>query len=116
MDPQKTHGEMAVQASVNGRRMTLDPVRSAHLSIAAREVESTLPCGFRQGWVEGDVAATGKHFSLEAGAGVGSRWLTFTYDGRDFCMDVGDIVTALIGFADAADPAPPKPKRKRAHA
>ncbi|HEY7415782.1 MAG TPA: hypothetical protein VH593_11360 [Ktedonobacteraceae bacterium] len=55
-----TKGQIKVTAaSSNGRKLTLNPIRKRKLRIEAREVESTILCGFQQVWVEGKVEATG---------------------------------------------------------
>lgn len=94
----KYKGEIAVQASVNGRRITLDPLREKVLSIAAREVESTIPCGMCINWVAGE--REGTDFDLSVGAGCGEPWLGFNYAGRSYCINVVDILEALFAFAD----------------
>ena len=87
-------GEIRVQAAANGRKLTLDPIRIIDLQVPMREVESTIPCGFRMGWLDGDDEGT--PFSLTAGAGCGSPWLAFSYGDRDFCFDMTEFVTQLI--------------------
>ena len=87
-------GEIGVAASVGGRAITLDPIRTFDLTVPMREVESTLPCGLRMEWASGE--HKGEEFQLTSGAGVGSRWLTFSYKGRQYCADVEDIVTATF--------------------
>lgn len=91
-------GEITVQASKGKRRITLDPLREKVLNVKWREVESSVPCGFRQEWISGE--RDGAEFDLCVGAGAGSPWMTFTYKGRDYCIDVRDIIKELFKFAD----------------
>lgn len=100
----KEEGEViTVQASTNGRKITLDPLREKVLPTPWREVESSVPCGFRAEWVSGE--REGAKFSLMVGAGVGSPWMTFAYRGRDYCINVKDILDELFIFADEANEA-----------
>lgn len=91
---QEETSELRAASSSNGRRITLDPLREKVLQVPWREVESTIPCGFRVGWIEGEV--DGKEFDLCAGAGCGSPWVTFDYNGRAFCVDISNFVKALV--------------------
>ena len=95
----RADGEISCEAESNGRRITLEPLQILTLAIPMREVESTLPCGFRQSWVSGDSGK--KKFSLTSGAGCGSRWMTFDYAGRQFCVDIEDVVKQAIEVIDA---------------
>jgi hypothetical protein len=45
-------------------------------------------------WASGTIG--GQEFSIESGAGVGSRWLTIDYEGKDYCMDISDFVQAFV--------------------
>ena len=92
-------GEMGVAASSNGRRLTLDPIKVYNLTVPLNEVESSIPCGFRQGWVSG---SHGKEkFDLASGAGCGNRWLTFSYKGKDYTIDATKLVELMIEAIDA---------------
>lgn len=91
-----------MQAFANGRHLTLDkPISRKQLAIEAREVEPEegLACGLQQMWVEGELGK--EEFRLTCGAGVGSRWLKFMYRKRVFVMDCGDIVQAMLDYAEA---------------
>lgn len=94
-------GEITVQANSNGRKITLDPIREKVLQAAWREVESPIPCGFQSEWVSGD--RDGEDFDLRVGAGCGSPWMTFSFKGRHYCINVTDIIAELFIFADEAD-------------
>lgn len=85
-----------------GRSITLAPLQTHEITLTVREVESSLPCGFRVGWLSGE-AEPGDKFELLAGAGVGSPWMIFERHGREFVIDARHIVDAL--FAIAEDPA-----------
>jgi hypothetical protein len=99
-------GEIGVTATVGGRNMTLDPVggEKQEVTIPAWEVDNTLVAGFRQSWVEGEDDAS--EVELTVGAGVGSKWGTFTYkrkeDGAEvqIVFDSTDLVMALAGLAE----------------
>lgn len=93
-----SEGEVGVQASTGGRQLTLDPIRVIPVTVDVREVESTIPCGFRMGWVDGE--ADGKEFDIAAGAGCGSRWLTIKYGDKYFCMDIEDFLQSFIGAVE----------------
>ncbi len=93
-------GEIVVQASKGKRQITLDPLRERVLNVKWREVESSIPCGFRTEWVSGE--RDGEQFDLCVGAGCGSPWMTFSYKGRDYCVSVKDILEELFVFADEA--------------
>ena len=89
-----TEGEIGVTASAGGRRITLDPIQLLPITVDVREVESTIPCGFRQAWVDGE--HNGTTFDIAAGAGLGSRWLTIHYGDRYFCMDIEDFLKSFL--------------------
>lgn len=94
-------------ASVNGRRITLDPIEPMgefEVPLKARQVESSLPAGFRIGWVDGTVtqgAHPGEAFDLTVGAGVGSPWGIFDYRGVQIVFNVHSIVESMIAAIDA---------------
>lgn len=96
-------GEIVVRASVNGRELTLDPIREKVLDAPWREVESLLPCGMQLPWIDGDY--DGEPFQLTSGASAGSRWMTFAYKGHFYCMSATDMIEKLIGFADEIEGA-----------
>jgi hypothetical protein len=96
----KGTGEIGITASTNGRRLTLDPLRKKKLAVEVREVESTIPCGFQTPWADGELP-DGTKFSLTSGAGVGSRWMTFRYKGRNFAIQADSIIQPLLSWADA---------------
>jgi hypothetical protein len=92
-------GEVRTTFWSNGRRITMDDfIRKGSQPIEIREVETSLPAGIQMNWVEGDNGEL--HFSLNTGAGVGSRWMTFHYRDRDFAIEAQDIVRAFITFAE----------------
>lgn len=71
----------------------------------------TLFAGFRVNWVDGEDPATGAKFSLCAGAGVGSKYLTLdvevpgqptVYEYVDVTELVQERVTAILAEARAA--------------
>lgn len=78
------------------RRITLDPLQLIDIPTKWREVESTIPCGFRMSWVEGE--KDGQAFTLCYG--VGSPWCTFQYKGRGFCIDMTSVINDLLTFVD----------------
>lgn len=90
-----------MSASSGGRQITLDPLRLLPITVDVREVESTIPCGFSMEWVTG--THDGKEFDISAGAGVGSRWLTISYGGRYFCMDIEDFLRAFLDSLETPD-------------
>lgn len=81
------------------RRITLDSGTLHKLTVNAREVESTIPAGFQQIWIEGE-DAEGNEFMLTSGAGWGSVWATFVYKGREFVIDGRDLIRALIELTE----------------
>lgn len=76
------------------RAITLDPIRKIPIPLELHEVESTIPCGFRVSWLEGN--ADGKEFDLASGAGCGSPYMMFHYDGRNYCVDMRVVVDQFI--------------------
>jgi hypothetical protein len=100
-------GELRVEAaSTDGRRLTLDPIgEKGSVTLPVWEVESTIPAGFRQAWVDGD--ADESKVELCVGAGVGSKWGTFFYerksDGAEVqvVFDASDLVKVLAVYAAA---------------
>lgn len=100
----RSTGEIGCSAASNGRRITLEPIRTLRADLPFREVESTLPCGFRVEWASGD--DKGKRlFQLNVGAGCGSRWGTFDYKGKQYCFDVEDLARALMQAIEDATAA-----------
>lgn len=110
-------GELVATASSGGRQITLDPLMEREaLAVTPRRVESTIPCGFQINWFEG----TGKHaetgvevdFDLNAGAGMGSRWLTLSVkvpgeDGRrNECIDMQEFLGRWVDAVIEAGPTP----------
>lgn len=87
-------GEMGVSAASGGRQITLDPIQVLSVTVDVREVESTIPCGFRQEWVDGE--HNGTKFDICSGAGLGSRWLTIHYGDRSFCMDIEVFLRSFL--------------------
>jgi hypothetical protein len=79
------------------RWTTLEPIRAGTLHVPVRRVASTLECGLRTSWVDG-MTDDGEEFNLCSGAGLGSRWLTFTIAGRDYCVDVEDVLKQFLEF------------------
>lgn len=100
-----TEGGIGVAASIEGRAITLDPIRSYLAEIPFREVESTIPCGFQVGWIEGGDESTA--IDVACGAGMGSEWLTMRVEregeARYFCVRAGDIVAALMAQIDGEE-------------
>jgi hypothetical protein len=88
------NGEIRIAAASGGREITLDPIRELRLEVPAREVESTIPCGFQVEWGAGEMG--GEEFCLTVGAGVGSPWLTFADLGKRYCLSAEDLVRAFI--------------------
>lgn len=84
---------MEVEASSDGRRLTLDPIRTIDISVSVREVESTVPCGFRQEWISG-TSNDGHEFELYAG--VASPWLIIHVDGKQYCTDIRDLLSTFL--------------------
>jgi hypothetical protein len=116
--PPQRDGEIRTSASLDGRALTLDPVMPViPIHVEPRRVESSMPAGFRVGWMHGG-ALTGEHadstFSLTAGAGVGTPWLVLTIknaDGTYFgeeVIDMTDVVTAWIEKMITQGPTPAK--------
>ena len=83
-----------VTASIGGRRITMDPLRTFPLTHEIREVESLIPAGFRQMWVEGE-GPEGIRLRVSSGAGW-SPWLTFEIGAREFAVDIRDVLSALV--------------------
>ena len=88
-----------VEASTDGRRLTLDPIRVIPITVEIREVESTIPCGFRQMW--GEVDIDGDVLQVTSGAGVGSEWATIQFRGKDYCFAISDVVASFVEALDA---------------
>jgi len=93
-------GEIGVRAAVGDqktgtRQITLDPLAEFVAKLPFREVESTLPAGFRVGWMEGTVDDE-KKIELLVGAGVGSRWGIIEYDGKSYVFDAQDLLKAVV--------------------
>lgn len=98
--PAKVSGGISCQASSGGRRLTLDPIKLLPVKFDLSEVESTIPCGFKQHWAEGD--NEGKKFEITTGAGVGSPYLTFHYEGKEYCAHLNEIVGGIIDAIEAS--------------
>lgn len=96
--------EIRVTASVGGRPLTLDPIRTLPLDIPLREVESLIPAGFQQVWGSGETA-DGEEFQIACGAGWGSRWLTIKYKGKSYCFAAEDLFTAFLAALEVTDGA-----------
>lgn len=93
-----TAPSMVTGASVNGRKLTLDPISRIPITIHVREVESTIPCGFQVNF--GEVDVDGHLFEVTAGAGVGSEWLTFRYKGKQYCFPISEVVGKMLDAID----------------
>lgn len=99
---------MRVEASLGGRRLTLDNVLEglAPLELPRRRVESSIPCGFQVEWMTAEFEREGKPgwtLSLTAGAGFGSRWMVLTVrdpDGKTFGQEVVDMGELLTPWVD----------------
>ena len=39
-------------------------------------------------------------FSMAVGAGCGSRWLTFDYKGKQYCIDAEELAKSLMETVD----------------
>lgn len=94
--------DVAVQAAVNGRRLTLDPIMPpVPLDARPRRVESSMAAGFRVGWLSGGDSIY--EFEVLAGAGVGSKYLILTVKIRDGetiaeeIIDIEDLTRRWIG-------------------
>jgi hypothetical protein len=104
-----------MEAAVNGRRVTLDPVMEREpVPLPVRRVESALPTGFRVEWLTGngidDDGAT-VEFNLTVGAGFGSPWMVLTINhaehGRiEEVVNIQDVVEAWVNAAVAAGATP----------
>lgn len=83
-----------------GRRITLDPLATGEVVAEARRVESSLPCGLRQGWIDGSGESDDGEevsFSLTCGAGVGGRWLILSVEGHgEEIIDMGAMVETWV--------------------
>jgi hypothetical protein len=108
-------GEITTEAHTDGRRITLDPIMPRYpLGLPVRRVESTLPCGFRVGWLAGESTDPDSEldsFDLTCGAGVGNGWLALTVqltDGstRYEVVDMREVAQAWIDAVLAAGPSP----------
>lgn len=86
--------QISCTAAIGGRPLTLDPIRVLSVPVDVREVESTIPCGLRQSWIDGKDGDI--KLALATGTGCGSQWLTFRYGDRSFCVDITEFVSALI--------------------
>jgi hypothetical protein len=87
---------MEVKAVSEGRRITLDPLATFPIEMELREVESTIPAGFQMEWISGEDTETGTKFEMLAGAGVGSKYLTFSYGERAFVVDMKATLEKMI--------------------
>lgn len=90
----KYTGGFGIRASSNGRELTLDPIQKLTLAVPAKQVESSMPCGFRVEWASGE--HKGEPFEVLCGAGVGSPWMIFKYKGKEYVAEVGDIVGSFF--------------------
>jgi hypothetical protein len=92
---ERIRGEIKTEfASSGGRIITLDPIKTFSVPIELREVESTAPCGFRVEWFTGEDSKI--KFKLCVGAGVGSKWMTFRYGNRQFCVDMAQTLEHFV--------------------
>jgi hypothetical protein len=82
------------------RDLTLDPLKLIEIAVEVREVESTIPAGFQSEWFSGE-DDDGNEFTVTAGAGWGSYWMTLHYKGRGFVVDGREILRALVGAVNA---------------
>lgn len=96
--------ETTISAVHDGKRLTLEPVGDkTPIELPVWEVESIIPAGFRQSWVDGHNDET--EIDLCVGAGVGSKWGTFTYarksDGAQVFLvfDGGALAQLLADYA-----------------
>jgi hypothetical protein len=94
-----TAPEMVTQASVGGRKLTLDPTRVHPITIEIREVESTIPCGFQAEF--GTVDVDGDELSVCAGAGFGSQWITMQFKGKSYCFPITEVISAFLEQLEA---------------
>ena len=81
-------------ATVGGRRITLDPIQLLPITLNIREVESTLPAGFQSAW--GEVEIDGDALKLTAGAGLGSQWGTITFRGKCYVWSISELARAFL--------------------
>lgn len=97
MRKQKPRGEIKVSATSNGREITLASLRDVVLTIKAKKVESSMPCGLRIAWADGEETDGKKRkFALAVGAGCGSPWMIFETGGEYYVANVEDIVNAFF--------------------
>lgn len=94
--------EILVEASLGGRRLTLDPIRVVTVPLEVREVESTIPCGFQSVW--GEAGEGDRRIELTAGAGMGSRWGTIVFRGKTYCFDANQLINAFVDELDKKVP------------
>lgn len=101
----------ATSAAVDGRQLTLDSAMYRKpFSIQPVRPESTIGCGLRVTWAEGEKASEpGVTFSLSAGAGLGSPYLILhvtTRDNRtiDEYIDIRPLLQAWLDSALVAQP------------
>lgn len=96
---QRNKGEISCRASSNGRECTADSIRDLTLSVPAKQIESSIVCGFRQEHASG---LRGKRkFELMTGAGCGSPWLIFQLEGKDYVIHVQDLIEAFFTAIDS---------------
>jgi hypothetical protein len=102
MSGKRDHKEIKVQAASGGRKLTLDPIRELTLTLPAKEVESTITCGFQMEWVSG-ADDKEREFDLTTGGGVGSMYGTFQYQDKRYCFKAEDLIRAFIEAIEADD-------------
>jgi hypothetical protein len=113
--PTVRDGEIGVTARLGGRLITLDPIMDREpIDLHVRRVESIIPCGLRSQWLSGtanDPDSPMESFEMDAGAGLGSRYLTLTVHMKDGtviqeCVDMTALARLWVDTAIAAGPSP----------
>lgn len=104
-------GEIRTSATINGRRITLDPVMEREpLAMPVRRVENSMPAGFRVDWLNGK-SDDGVKIALTVGAGVGSPWMILRVDHPELgvieeIVNVSDLTEVWVEAAIAAGATP----------
>lgn len=85
----------------------MNVIRIDTIAVKAKEVDSALWAGLRQGWIEGSSGAEFS-FALDAGAGLGSPYLVLTIrrgDAIDYqgVIDIRELTTDWVAAAMAQE-------------
>lgn len=98
-------GEISVRSSTNGRPTNREDITTSTTEVAipvSRCSQAPLFAGLQQHWLDGDDPETGAAFTVAAGAGLGSKFITITVEHPDHpivyeVVDITDLVNLRVG-------------------